>query len=134
MTLVRELARWISGFDPDSVPAPALDKAKLLVLDSFGCALGALEEDTPRSTLAAVRELGGNPECTVIGTPLRTSAALASLVNGILVRALDLNDLGLGAAGASHPSDNIPVALALGERQGGTGRELLAAIVMGYEL
>lgn len=134
MTLVQELAGWISGFDPDSVPAPALDKAKLLVLDSFGCALGALEEDTPRSTLAAVRELGGNPECTVIGTPLRTSAALASLVNGILVRALDLNDLGLGAAGASHPSDNIPVALALGERQGSTGRELLAVIVMGYEL
>ena len=89
MTLVQELAGWISGFDPDSVPAPALDTAKLLVLDSFGCALGALEEDTPRSTLAAVRELGGNPECTVIGTPLRTSAARASLVNGILVRALD---------------------------------------------
>lgn len=132
--LVRRLADWILGFDAQGLPEAALDKARMLVLDSIGCALGAMDEETPRSALATVRALGGAPECTVIGTDLRTSAALATLANGILVRALDLNDLGLGAAGASHPSDNIPVAFAIGERENRSAREVLAAIVMGYEV
>lgn len=134
MTLVQDLGRWVAGFDASAIPETAFDKAKQLVLDSLGCALGALEEETPRSALAAVRELGGHPDCTVIGTDIRTSAALAVLANGVLVRALDLNDVGLGASGACHPSDNIPVALSLGERQDASGRDVLAAIVMGYEL
>ena len=132
--LVRRLADWIVGFDAGAIPVAALDKARMLVLDSIGCALGAMDEETPRSALSTVRALGGAPECTVIGTELRTSAALATLANGILVRALDLNDLGLGAAGASHPSDNIPVALAIGEREDRSARDVLAAIVMGYEV
>ena len=134
MPLVRRVADWIATFDAGAIPDSALDKARMLVLDSIGCALGALDEETPRSALATVRALGGAPECTVIGTDLKTSAALATLANGILVRALDLNDLGLGAAGASHPSDNIPVALAIGEREDRTVREVLSAIVMGYEV
>ena len=132
--LVRRLADWIDAFDAGAIPDAALDRAKMLVLDSIGCALGAMDEETPRSALATVRALGGAPECTVIGTDLKTSAALATLANGILVRALDLNDLGLGATGASHPSDNIPVALALGEHENRSAREVLSAIVMGYEV
>ncbi|MSQ70077.1 MAG: MmgE/PrpD family protein [Betaproteobacteria bacterium] len=134
MTLVQDLARWVITFDAGAIPERALDQAKQLVLDSLGCALGALAEESSHPALRTLRELGGNADCTVIGTDLRTSSALAVLANGVLVRALDLNDVGLGASGACHPSDNIPVALSMGERQDTSGREALATIVMGYEL
>jgi 2-methylcitrate dehydratase len=79
---------------------------------------------------------GGAPQCTVIGRAHRTSAANATLANGALVRILDFNDYVNARAGdlGGHPSDNIPVALAAGELRGASGREVVAAIVLGYEV
>ena len=127
MPFVHELAKWISMFDTAGVTPTAQNEAKLHLLDSMGCAFAALGEPTAMGTLRAAQALGGVPECTVIGTPDRTSVANAVLVNGVLVRTLDLNDI-------PHCSDHIPVALAVGERQGLSGRDVLAAIVLGYEI
>ena len=104
------------------------------VLDTLACAYGALNEVAALATLRAVASTGGLPECTVIGQTWRTSVGNAALANGTLVRCLDLNDLGIGLREAGHPSDNIPVALAMGERLNATGREVLTAIVLGYEI
>ncbi len=133
-TLAEQVAQWVLDFDPASIPASVLEKAKLHVLDSLGCAFGALQEGAPQGVLRAVAAMGGTPECTVIGLPQRTSAANAVLANGMLVRHLDLNDSAQEWGGAGHPSDNISVALAMGERQGSSGREVLGAVVLGYEL
>jgi len=67
------------------------------------------------------------------------SAPNAVLANGTLIRVLDLNDYVIGAhpvsgARGGHPSDNIPVALAAAELAGSSGRALLAAILIGYEI
>lgn len=134
MPLAETIARWVHDFDGSTIPQPVVEKAKTHVLDSLGCAFGALEESAPQGVLRAVAAMGGTPECTVIGLPERTSAANAVLANGMLVRDLDLNDSAQEWGGAGHPSDNIPVALAIGERQGSSGREVTAAIVLGYEL
>ncbi len=58
------------------------------------------------------------------------------LVNGSLIRMLDLNDYVNTKSGqiGGHPSDNIPVALAAGELSGAGGRDVIAAIVLGYEI
>jgi 2-methylcitrate dehydratase len=63
----------------------------------------------------------------------------ALLANGCFVRVLDLNDYVGGAADSGphfggHPSDNVPVALAVGEVQGSSGIEILQSIVLGYEI
>jgi 2-methylcitrate dehydratase len=72
----------------------------------------------------------------VIGSVLRTSAPSAVLANGTLIRVLDLNDYLISPGGdlGGHPSDNIPVALAMGEAHAASGLELIAAIVIGYEI
>jgi 2-methylcitrate dehydratase len=72
----------------------------------------------------------------VIGSATKTSAPNAVLVNGSLIRILDLNDYVNTKSGqiGGHPSDNIPVALAAGEFAGASGHEVLAAIVLGYEI
>jgi 2-methylcitrate dehydratase len=135
MTFVERLAQWIVEFDGAALPQDVRQRAKLLLLDAIGCALAAADEDTGQAAIRTAAALGGTPECRVIGTDLRTSVAGAILANGALIRTLDMNDLYNGKrTNGGHPSDNMAVALAFGERQDASGREILAAIVLGYEI
>jgi len=86
--------------------------------------------------LAAGAASGGAATCSVIGSASKTSLPNAVLANGTLIRLLDLNDYVIEADGSvgGHPSDNIPVALAAGELERRSGRDVLAAIAIGYEL
>ena len=117
----------------DQIPPEAIREAKRFLLDSVGCALAALPNEDMRAAHRYIVELGGTPEATVIGTGHRTNAANAALMNSLLVRALDYNDI-YWEQDPSHPSDIIPAGLAAGEKTGKTGRDLLVAIVIGYEL
>ena len=114
----------------------AILQAKLLLLDTIGCGFAALDEQSARALLAVVETSGGAPQCTVIGRARRTTAPNAVLANGALVRILDFNDYVNAKGGdlGGHPSDNIPVALAAGELAGACGREVVAAMVLGYEI
>src|SRR4029077_20309037 len=105
----------------------------------LGCGFSSLDDDSARAVLATLDALGEKPQCTVLGRPHGMSAPSAVLANGTLIRVLDLNDYVVGAdpqsgARGGHPSDNIPVALAAAELAGSAGRDLLAAIVVAYEI
>jgi 2-methylcitrate dehydratase len=133
---IERLAEWILAPHANDISAAAVNQAKLLVLDTIGCGFAAFEEDGAHAVLATLKDLGGAPQCTVLGSATRTSAPNAIFVNGSLVRLLDLNDYVNTKSGqiGGHPSDNIPVALAAGELAGASGREVIAAIVIGYEI
>jgi 2-methylcitrate dehydratase len=133
---VEELADWTSALRVDDIPEAAVQQSKLLLLDTIGCGYAALGEPSARSVIDAMAESGGAAQCTVIGSPVRTSAPNAVLLNGSLIRILDLNDYVNTKSGqiGGHPSDNIPVALAAGELAGCSGAEIVAAIVLGYEI
>jgi 2-methylcitrate dehydratase len=134
--VVEQLAGWVLAARAEDLAAPVVDQAKLLLLDTIGCGFAALHEPSASALLAVVEGSGGAPQCTVIGGVRRTSASNATLANGALVRILDFNDYVNAKTGdlGGHPSDNIPVALAAGELSGATGREVIAAIVLGYEI
>lgn len=133
---IDKLARWALAPHADEIAAPAMGQAKLLLLDTIGCGYAALDEVGATAALATLDEVGGAPACSVIGSARRTSAPNAVLVNGALIRILDLNDYVSNPQGeiGGHPSDNIPVAIAAAEAAGATGRETVAAIVLGYEI
>lgn len=129
-----QLVLWISGFRTRRLPDEAIGQAKLLLLDAIGCALGAHPEESVKQALAVVEEVKGAHHSRIIGTAMRSSAPNAVFANGVLMRALDLNDYFGGNRIAGHPSDNIAVALSIGDWRGSTGLEVLKAIVLGYEL
>jgi 2-methylcitrate dehydratase len=133
---VENLAEWALSVRADAIPDATLHQAKLLLLDTIGCGYAALDEESSQTVIATMAETGGAPQCTVIGSENKTSAPSAVLLNGALVRILDLNDYVNTKSGqiGGHPSDNIPVALAAGELSGASGRDVLAAIVVGYEI
>jgi len=131
-----QLAAWVLAARAHDLSQVAVRQAKLLLLDTIGCGLAALNEQSARALLEVVEASGGAPRCTVIGQARRTSAPNAVLANGALVRILDFNDYVNAKGGdlGGHPSDNIPVALAAGELSGASGREVIAAVVLGYEI
>jgi 2-methylcitrate dehydratase len=136
---IARLAAWLSALRAEDFPQRAIERAKLLLLDTLGCGFAALDDDCARAVLATLDALGEKPQCTVLGHPRCMSAPSAVLANGTLIRVLDLNDYVVGAhpqsgARGGHPSDNIPVALTAAELAHSTGRDLLTAIVLAYEI
>jgi 2-methylcitrate dehydratase len=107
--------------------------AKRLLIDALACGYGAIGSSAARIVEATFRQSFGGPAvASVLGSAARISTEGAALVNGVLVRDLDLNDTHVGKE-PCHPSENIPAALACCEEAGRSGRELIETIVLGYE-
>jgi 2-methylcitrate dehydratase len=132
--LVKQIAERILEFDSKSIPDEVLQHAKFLILDSIGCALAARGEHAFERALHTFEVIGGNPDCTIIGSKHRMPVTSAVMLNGILIRELDLNDAYVGPGQMGHPSDNIAVALSVGEKQKSSGLDVLASVIAGYEL
>lgn len=127
------MAEFAVNLKYEDIPPRAIHEAKRFLLDSVGCALAAVANDDMRAMFRFTEKLGGTPEATVIGTGHRTNAPNAALMNCLLTRALDYNDI-YWKNDPSHPSDIIGAALAVAEAMGKSGREALAAIIIAYEL
>src|SRR5262245_20828203 len=131
--LSRTLARFAVKLDYDDLPSRAVAEAKRFLLDSLGCALGGVRTHDARIMREFIEEEGGRGEATLIGTRKKVPAGWASFYNALLVRALDYNDI-YWKADPSHPSDILPAALAIAEKQGTGGRDVVLGIVIGHEL
>jgi 2-methylcitrate dehydratase len=137
-TSIQALADWSLRDEPAYHSDLVMRQARLLVLDTIGCAIAGSRSDVAAAVLDLMLDSGGAPQCTIIGSRVKTSLTNAVLVNGVKVRCLDLNDVifiqkeGKLSVGG-HPSDNIPVALSTGEMVGSTLAQVLEAIVVGYQ-
>lgn len=130
----RQLARYVSKTPFDAFPEDVVDKAKELILDSVGCALGATQTEfsAPYGKLAA--HLGAKPESSVPGVAARVSSMVAANVNTQLANLLDFDDT-YDVYPPAHPGCQIvQTALAIAEALGSTGKDLLTAVVLGYEV
>jgi 2-methylcitrate dehydratase len=131
-TASRVLARYAARLKYEDLSPEVVRYSKHLLLDTIGVALGGYLSDPSYAARLTAREIGGIPESTVIGTGEKTSCSLAALVNDVMVRYLDFMDI-YYTMDACHPSENIPAALAVGERQCSSGRDVLMAIFLGFE-
>jgi 2-methylcitrate dehydratase PrpD len=113
-------------------PAAALDRAAAAVRDTVGVTLAGVVEPAARAVQAmAIDE--GRGRAVVLGTSARTSASWAAMANGVAAHALDFDDMCF--VSLAHPSCALfPAAFAAGERCGASGRALLEAYVIGFEI
>jgi 2-methylcitrate dehydratase len=132
-SITHQMARFALGLQYEQIPADAVREAKRFLLDSVGCALAAVPLEDMQAAHRHIVGLGGTPEATVIGSGHRTNGVNAALMNALLVRALDYNDI-YWEQDPSHPSDIIPAALTAGEVAHRDGREVLVGILIAYEL
>lgn len=125
------IAEFIADTTADSIPVESFRAAREACFDCVGVALAGAAQPHGRMIANFVAEEGASGACTVLGAGLRTSASMAALANGTIGHALDFDDMG----GFGHPSVVLlPPALAIGERAGASGRDLLAAYVIGFEV
>ncbi|MBV7482199.1 MmgE/PrpD family protein [Bordetella sp. BOR01] len=103
--------------------------AKRAILDALGCAIAAIGCEPARIAGPLV---GGSGNTTVIGEAGTSSLERAVLLNGIMVRYLDMMDV-YWAQDVCHPAENVPLALACVEEADGSGARLIEAVTAGYE-
>jgi 2-methylcitrate dehydratase PrpD len=125
------LAQFITQLALNDVPDTVLAKLKVTVLDTLGCALAGLGSPATQAALAVKRAVGGTPEASLIGVPEQTSCVNAAFVNAIMAKCYDFDGPQIG--GHNSPI-LIPVALALAEREGLSGRAVLEGIMAGVEV
>jgi len=131
--VLEALAALVHSVRYEDLPKDVIAAAKARALDTLGCAFGALHSDVGEAVRRMAADCGGAAQSTLIGTGEKTSAPLATLVNGSLLRYLDSNDYYFSRDPA-HPSGNLAVALAVGERYRRSGRDMIAALVAAYEI
>jgi 2-methylcitrate dehydratase len=133
VTTVERLAQFVVERSWDDLSEEARLELKIRILDSLGCALGALDARPVRAIRAQVEEFGGRPLCTLIGGDA-TAPDRAALSNGALVRYLDFNDSYFAPGETCHPSDNLAPVLAAAEYARASGQELLVALAVAYQV
>ncbi|HDD55457.1 MAG TPA: MmgE/PrpD family protein [Chloroflexi bacterium] len=132
-SLSGKMAQWALDLQFEDIPEKSIWEAKRFLLDSMGCALAAVNNEDMEAMYRFTEKLGGTPEASVIGREYKTNASNAALMNCLLTRAMDYNDI-YWEEDPSHPSDLIGAALAAGEVNGKSGKEVLEAIIVNYEL
>ncbi|MDR3533649.1 MAG: MmgE/PrpD family protein, partial [Rhodopila sp.] len=130
----RDLARFAARLRFEDIPAEVVAHAKLCLLDGLGVALFGAGLPWTGHVRDLVLAEGATPAASFWGTPYRGSVAQASLVNGTAGHAFEMDDI--HKESILHPNSLAgPVALAFAEQAGGmSGRDVLTAIVAGYEV
>lgn len=135
MLLAEKLAHWTHKLRYQDLSPEAVHEVKRRFIDSLGTALGAYRSKP--ATIARQTAAAAPPPRTgsavILGTKHRTTPDLAAFCNGTHIRYLDYNDTYLSKEPA-HPSDNIAAALAVAQAAGRTGKELILATVIAYEI
>ncbi|MBI3054199.1 MAG: MmgE/PrpD family protein [Betaproteobacteria bacterium] len=130
----RALARFAANLNYEVLPPAVIERARVHLLDGLGCLLAGTMGGPGRSAadmVAALCTQGG--EATVFTGCTRGSPRDAAFVNAMTLYSVGLNDI--HTESVSHPGGCIiPVVLATGEAGGARGRDLLVAMIVGYEV
>jgi len=130
--VTESLARFIVDTRFDDLPTSAVNAARLCFLDWLGSAYAGCSAEPCQILSHVIRELGGTPEATVIGSGRRTSCTHAAMANAAFSHAVEMDDLDRGSI--YHPAAPImPAALAIAERENKNGAEFVRAIILAYE-
>lgn len=132
-TILQRFAEHFSNTRFEHLPPEVVDKTKLLILDYLGVTIAGLKMDFPRMNIDYLQSLEGVEQSTLMGAKRKVPAIHAALGNGISGHALDMDD-GFRYGGVHAGVAVIPAALAFAESLKLDGKQLLVAIVSGYEI
>jgi len=129
--ITRELAKFALKTKFEDLPESIVQETKLILMDTIGCALGALTTDKGKMNVALARRFGGPLEASVIGTGDKVSLLSAALANGELFVTLDYSNI---IAGGHDGVYVIPTPLAIAESTEASGKDLILATAIGLEI
>jgi 2-methylcitrate dehydratase len=133
MTQVEQLAEFVTSASYDAISEAARSALKIRILDALGCAIGALDGPPLVMIRSQIEDFGGKPLSTMVGGG-RTAPDRAAFYNSALVRYLDFNDTYVAKGESCHPSDNLGSVLAASEYAGKSGKDLMTALAVAYQV
>ncbi|MCD6306767.1 MAG: MmgE/PrpD family protein [Deltaproteobacteria bacterium] len=133
MEVTKKLAEFVHETKLDDLPAEAIEKGKMCILDCLGCAVGGVPEDTSQMILDYIKQYGGKPQASIIGCDFKTDVNYAALANGTIAHALDYDDYHEETV-IHATSTCLPAILAVAESRKLSGLELLRALILGVEV
>jgi 2-methylcitrate dehydratase len=133
--LAETLARYAASLRYEELPDDVVRLARRSILDTIGCAYGGYDAQPSRIAIKLAGDVSAKQPATVLIGGTKTSVDLATFANGVMIRYLDFNDAFVSLThGAGHPSDTIAALLAAAELKGRSGRDLIVATVLAYEV
>src|SRR5215813_8094825 len=127
------LACYMAGARDQDLAPHVAQEAKHRILDTLAAMVSGSHLQAGEMAIRFARAQGGTAEATVLTTDIRTSAVNAALVNGMFAHADETDDF--EPVTKAHPGSHVvPAALAMAEREGASGAELLAGVTLGYDV
>jgi 2-methylcitrate dehydratase PrpD len=134
MNATQRLARFALELNYRQIPAEVIARAKACILDTFAVALYGSTKPWSRTVIDFVRDSGNRGSSTVFGTNWRAQAAQATLANGVMAHAFELDNVRQPGAGVHPGATAFLPAFAVAEEKHADGKSLLAAFVAACEV
>lgn len=133
-TIVERLSSYSAALRYEDLPREVAHQAKRLIIDTLGCAFGGASSGPAEIARDIAKTVTSTRPATVMVSGQRTSPDLAVFANGVMIRFLDFNDGYTSTGESGHPSDSIAAALTAAEVARRSGKDLIAATVLAYEV
>ena len=131
--LSRKLAKFTDGLNYETLSPAVVEAAKMAITDWLGSVAAGSSQPPAMKVKKIIKRAGGNPRATIIGSNEKSSALYAALANGTSCHILELDDL--HRSSILHPAAPIiSAAFAAAEEREASGRELITAVVAGFEV
>src|SRR6202166_1774713 len=135
MSLAETLARYATELRYEDLPEGVIRIARRAILDTIGCAFGGYAAGPSKIAIKLASDVSSKQPATVLISGIKTSPDLAVFADGVMIRYLDFNDAFVSLThGAGHPSDTIAALVTSAELTGRSGRDLVTATVLAYEV
>jgi len=132
--ITKTLSKFVKETTFEKLPKKDIDRMKMVILETMGCMVLGSRNTTGRVLKELIKKIGGKGEATVFGTNFKTSPQNAALINGSMGHHYEYDD-GISPAMGLHAGIAItPAAIAIGETTGASGKELICAMITGYEI
>jgi 2-methylcitrate dehydratase PrpD len=131
MSQTETLVNYVTRGKFEDLPALVVSHAKHCIMDTISCGLGGRKARDIDILIETMKDIGGAPESMVIGDTIRLPMMQAIQVNRVMTNMLDYDDDYMKVGHMTTVL--VPVALAMGERLGSSGKDIINAIVHGYE-
>ena len=134
MVVTETLSEWLCGQRWEAIPEPARLKALDVVYDSVGAMIACSQLPEVLALIRFLRRMGGTAQCTMIGHAGLTSLVNAAMANGGMAHGDEADPVHLKSVGGHVAAGPVPAALTIGQWTGASGREVLRAVALGYEV
>ena len=134
MSITASLAEWLCAQRWDALPQCVRAKAVDVALDSIGAMIACSQLPEVVAIVEFLRRIGGEPACTMIGHPGRTSVVHAAMANGAMAHGDEVDPVHLKSVGGHVAAGPVPSALSVAEWLDASGADLLKAVTLGYEV